>query len=95
MVSPWMIRGQVCQLCGADFTVERKPGKPRSYCFECQPVGTKLVMKRGKLKLRRWPPAYSMAELQDPARTPADIQQTVRQILAGHERRRRGGQDAA
>ena len=28
----------------------------------------------------------SMAELQDPARTPADIQRRVQQILAGHAR---------
>lgn len=81
---------RTCQWCGDDFAVERKRGNPRAYCPTCCPPGHKVVRVRGRLKLRRWPPAFSMAERQDPDRTPADIQQRVQQILAGHARGRGG-----
>lgn len=28
---------RVCKGCGADFPVERKPGRPRQYCYGCKP----------------------------------------------------------
>ena len=61
-----VLRARVCKLCGDAFQVERKPGKPRSYCFDCQPAGWKLTRVRGRWKLRRWPPAFSWAELRRP-----------------------------
>ena len=70
-------------MCGEAFEIERKRGKPRSYCFTCQPVGYKLTKVRGRYKLRRWPPTFSWAELRshDPG-VVADMLQ-ARRVLRG------------
>src|SRR5829696_422072 len=57
------LRVRVCQGCGNDFVIERKRGKPRSWCFECQPAGYKMTKVRGRLKLRRWPPMLPPARV--------------------------------
>ena len=65
------MRARVCKLCGDVFQMERKPGKPKSYCWSCQPVGWKVVKLRGgRHKLRRWPPGFSWAQLRD---DPVDV----------------------
>jgi hypothetical protein len=58
-----VLRSRECKLCHSVFQIERKPGKPREYCTSCQPVGWKLVKKRGRLKLRRWPPMLPSARM--------------------------------
>jgi hypothetical protein len=54
-----------CRFCGGTFEIERKPGRPREYCFVCEPVGFKIVKVPGqsRLKLRRWPPSFSRSAL--------------------------------
>ena len=66
------VRQRTCQMCGESFEVERKRGRPRSRCFDCQPVGWKLTRVRGRWKLRRNPAAFSWAELRRP-RSPASL----------------------
>ena len=47
---------RACKLCGGVFEVEPGPGRPRSYCFGCEPVGWKVVLpshRFGRVKLRR------------------------------------------
>ena len=47
-----------CAVCGETFEVERKAGRPRLYCYGCEPVGWSLVrvphQDRLKLRRRRW-----------------------------------------
>ena len=58
-----VLRSIVCKLCGSSFEYGRKPGAPRQYCYACEPRGYALVKVRGRLKLRRRPAAFSLAEL--------------------------------
>ena len=44
-----------CKLCGETFEIERKPGRPRIYCFVCEPLGWQVVLLRHRHKLRRRP----------------------------------------
>jgi len=47
---------RACKLCGGVFEVDPGPGRPRSYCFGCQPAGRKVVLpphRFGRVKLRR------------------------------------------
>jgi hypothetical protein len=55
-----MVLARTCKLCGQGFEVERASHRPREYCFECQPVGYKIVKVPGqdRVKLRRWPPLF-------------------------------------
>jgi hypothetical protein len=49
-----------CKLCGETFEIERKPGRPRIYCFTCEPLGWQVVKVRRRHKLRRRPSLYSV-----------------------------------
>ncbi len=53
---PAMLR--TCQLCGEAFAIVRKVGRPRDYCWTCEPVGWQVVkLPDGRhTKLRRRPP---------------------------------------
>jgi hypothetical protein len=46
---------QCCKLCGEAFQIERKRGRPRIYCFACEPPGWQVVKvpHQSRLKLRR------------------------------------------
>lgn len=47
---------RVCKLCAAVFDLEYSRGRPRLYCFECEPSGWKVVLpahRFGRVKLRR------------------------------------------
>ena len=48
-----------CELCGETFQIERKRGRPRVYCFVCEPPGWQVVkvphQSRVKLRRRRAP----------------------------------------
>jgi hypothetical protein len=44
---------RICKLCGADFQVERKAGRPREHCYDCVPHGYKAVRLPHRVKLRR------------------------------------------
>jgi hypothetical protein len=49
-----------CALCGETFEIERKAGRPRTYCPKCSPPGFQVVKVPGqsRVKLRRRPPAF-------------------------------------
>ena len=50
------IVSRVCKLCAAVFDLEYSRGRPREYCFRCEPVGWKVVLpshRFGRVKLRR------------------------------------------
>ena len=50
------IVSRVCKLCSAVFDLEYSRGRPREYCFRCEPVGWKVVLpshRFGRVKLRR------------------------------------------
>ena len=74
---------RTCKLCGEAFAIVRKPGRPREFCWACEPVGFRLRKVRGRYKLRRWPPTFSWAELRshDPG-VVADMLQ-ARRVLRG------------
>jgi hypothetical protein len=44
---------RTCGLCGGEFERAPGPGRPRLYCYGCEPPGWQLVKVRGRLKLRR------------------------------------------
>ena len=52
---PTMLR--TCQLCGEAFAIVRKAGRPREFCWACEPVGWQVVrLPDGRhTKLRRRP----------------------------------------
>jgi hypothetical protein len=35
-----------CKLCGESFEIVRKAGRPRVYCFACEPPGWQVVKVR-------------------------------------------------
>jgi hypothetical protein len=39
---------RTCKLCGSNFDLEYQIGRPREYCFVCEPVGRKLVKVTAK-----------------------------------------------
>jgi hypothetical protein len=47
---------RVCKLCGQGFEVEYRTGRPREYCFACQPEGWRIVLLPRRTKLRRLKP---------------------------------------
>jgi hypothetical protein len=50
-----MLAQRCCKLCGETFEIERKPGRPRIYCFNCEPLGWQVVKvpRQTRMKLRR------------------------------------------
>ena len=34
---------RTCKRCRNEFEVEYRRGRPREYCFSCQPVGTRMI----------------------------------------------------
>jgi hypothetical protein len=44
---------RVCKLCSIEFEPHPGRGRPRLYCYGCEPLGWQLVKVRGRLKLRR------------------------------------------
>jgi hypothetical protein len=48
---------RTCKLCGEAFAIVRKAGRPREYCWTCEPVGFQLVKLpyQSRVKLRRRP----------------------------------------
>ena len=54
---------RICKLCKQPFTLEYCHGRPRSYCFACEPVGWKVVRLPHRVKLRRNPPLWKRNEL--------------------------------
>jgi hypothetical protein len=55
---------RVCKLCKEPFTLEYCHGRPRSYCFVCEPVGWKVVRLPHRVTLRRDPPLWKRSELE-------------------------------
>jgi hypothetical protein len=51
-----MLLARVCKLCGGEFKLEYERGRPRSYCFSCEPQGWKIVHLPHRVKLRRLTP---------------------------------------
>jgi hypothetical protein len=51
------IAQRTCRICREPFEVVRRPGRPRSFCWVCEPVGFQLVKVPGqsRVKLRRRP----------------------------------------
>ena len=49
---------RTCQLCGEAFAIVRKAGRPRDYCWSCEPAGWQVVGERGKTARRA---AYEVA----------------------------------
>ena len=50
---------RVCKLCGGFFEFEHLTGRPREYCYRCEPEGWKIVLPShpfGRVKLRRLRP---------------------------------------
>jgi hypothetical protein len=56
-----VVRQRCCTLCGDTFEIEGKAGRPRVYCFGCEPPGWSVVRVRGRLKLRRRVPLIRRA----------------------------------
>jgi hypothetical protein len=54
-------RLRTCKLCGEAFAIVRKAGRPREFCFVCEPPGWQVVKVPGqdRTKLRRRPPQFS------------------------------------
>jgi hypothetical protein len=50
-------RLRTCEICGEAFAIVRKAGRPRVYCFVCEPPGWQVVKVPGesRVKLRRRP----------------------------------------
>jgi hypothetical protein len=47
---------RVCKLCGESFEYGYIFGRPREYCYRCEPDGWKVVLPKhpyGRVKLRR------------------------------------------
>jgi len=72
---------RTCLICWGTFEVERKAGRPRLYCFVCEPPGWQVVRLSGspewrsrrygwKLRRRRWgrPVAAIRAEVAEVVR---------------------------
>ena len=69
-----MVIARMCKLCGQGFELEysRAGGRPRDYCFTCQPEGWKIVLPKhrfGRVKLRRLRPLQGLAKLTAPPDT--------------------------
>jgi hypothetical protein len=58
-----VFRTAVCGWCEEQFGYEFHIGRPRRYCFQCEPKGYQVVKVRGRLKLRvrRSQPVHSEA----------------------------------
>ena len=54
-----MTMERTCKLCGEGFQVDYRTGRPREYCFTCQPEGWRIVKLRHRTKLRRIEPLMS------------------------------------
>jgi hypothetical protein len=48
---------RTCKLCGKSFAIVRKAGRPREYCWSCEPVGFRVVKLpyQSRVELRRRP----------------------------------------
>jgi hypothetical protein len=58
---------RVCKLRGEGFELEYSFGRPREYCFSCEPEGWKVVLpshRFGRVKLRRRRPSPSWMKSQ-------------------------------
>jgi hypothetical protein len=47
---------RICKLCKQPFTLDYCHGRPRSYCFACEPTGYKIVLPKhqfDRVRLRR------------------------------------------
>jgi hypothetical protein len=58
---------RVCKLCRQPFTLGYSHGRPREYCWQCQPKGFKIILPKhphGRVKLRRDPPLWKRSELE-------------------------------
>jgi hypothetical protein len=42
-------RLRTCKICGESFAIVRKAGRPREYCFVCEPPGFQVV------RVAAWP----------------------------------------
>jgi hypothetical protein len=54
-----VVLARVCKLCGQVFEVDYKTGRPREYCWTCEPAGWRVVLPKhrfGRVKLRRLRP---------------------------------------
>jgi hypothetical protein len=51
-----------CKICGGTFEIERKAGRPRIYCFRCEPEGYSVVKvpHQSRVRLRRRPSPLSV-----------------------------------
>jgi hypothetical protein len=47
---------RTCKLCGKVFELDYSFGRPREYCFSCEPSGWKVVLRPHRVKLRRLRP---------------------------------------
>lgn len=43
------MRQRTCKMCGEAFEEPRRPGRPRDYCFTCEPVGWQIVRDSARL----------------------------------------------
>jgi hypothetical protein len=60
-----MLRSGSCKLCGDAFNYEYSTGRPRVYCFTCEPDGYAVVTRpNGRRKLRRIHPVVKRADLE-------------------------------
>ena len=50
-----LARLRTCKICGGSFAIVRKPGRPRDYCFVCEPPGWQVV------RVAAWPEWRSRA----------------------------------
>jgi hypothetical protein len=55
---------RVCKLCGEPFQLGYCHGRPREYCWRCQPKGRKIVRLPHRVTLRRDPPLWKRSELE-------------------------------
>jgi|RhiMethySRZTD1v2_1073278.scaffolds.fasta_scaffold22781_7 hypothetical protein len=46
-------RTQTCKSCQRDFLLEYTHGRPRERCYDCQPIGWRVVVEPARTKLRR------------------------------------------
>jgi hypothetical protein len=82
-----------CKICGGTFEFERKRGGQRIYCFDCEPLGWKIVKVPGqtRVKLRRHPPAFRLSGFVQGFPVLADVYPLGDRLVE----RDRGGSDAA
>jgi hypothetical protein len=55
-----------CKLCKQPFTIDYCHGRPRSYCYRCEPKGYKIVLPKhqfDRVRLRRVVPILKRGEL--------------------------------